>query len=1490
MTRYVLSLMVAMVLAMASAAHARTCNPAIPATAPDSRYTNHGDGTVTDKVTGLMWKWCAEGLSGADCGSGTVQYFAWPDALQQGQGSTYAGHSDWRLPDVKELASLVEERCYSPAINDALFPATPLGWFWSSSPFAGDSDGAWVVSFGYGGVYGYSRYGDDAVRLVRGGQWFGSWDDVPGTASATPAGGDWTTSPRSIDVSSNGATTIYFRMVNTYDGTTPPDPPVPSPWSNDGSISGASGTFQYYGNGGQLKKTKLRFVGCNSHGCGPASGVLNYTMDLRATAAGHGSVSNLGLSANPVTLGRDFGVNFSLTETTGNPKTYQKVAVAILQADDQLLFDCAVYDNITLSGHETWSDSAACQVYPTRPTGTYKAIVRGKLAGGSWFDFDTTGGKSNPVSFRAGTENPRTVAIGGRILDKAKNPVVNGWATLRAGGSFEQVLTDTNGNFSLQGSVGIGYSLDGEKAGACAGGGVGRTNNVTITPSMAGRPEYHTLTMQCADRSIPVIIIPGIMGSTKADMDDTCKVSDKDGCYPAMPASPAEASSYKILSPDVRGWLAPDEKDVAGRDALENALKAAGYHVEKLPWDWRVSTAEAAGRYLKTKIDQVKAARNVSYVHIVAHSQGGLVTRAYIQGLAKNENMQSIPYGNDIGTFIMLGTPNGGSANPYYMLEGGDPIRIDELLQETEASLYDITMFYSQTTNRLYKAYNGKNAIGFGSRNDYKVNRQDLLLFYVSRVKAARDLMAKDLLYCGDSAGDCQDKADTFNSGDTYSWLHAKLNDSASSGIKKLGKLGDPDPAKVQTYLLLSNSEKTINAIVVKKNDCYLSGDCSDDNRGTYQYGIPEKLYGYATASGDGTVEVNRARIPLGGKIDVSEFDAGPHAGLMKSFAPCVVHALNTGTTCTQANVVRPETAPVTRRAAAAAEAEAPNLTIRVDGNPQPYLIDPDELGSGVDTESGDIRQDIPGTEIMLLEGSSRIDVVSPGSGIYTLNLKGVSPDTYEVAIRYTDGDTISASRTVNGVYDAGEVVSFTFTLDPATEEIIRITPPLGMPANIKAGPVNGTTVLSWEAVAGAAGYRIYGKREEAAFFELLGTTTETSFDTATEWDESGAGEHWFYIVVAVDGEEAKSFFESSIDNRPIPRQLQVASAGSGAGLITSDPFGIDCGAACAAQFNSGVPVTLTAAPDATSSLTGWDGCTPDPDNGLICYVTMDTDKTVTATFDGADSTPPAEGQFGLWRENGQIALSWSGFVDSGSGLHDTVPYKLVRAEGATPPVDCAGPAVYEGAASSYDDATVENALGYGYRLCGYDKAGNGSAGLTAIAAPFLDADNDGIADDVDICPNDPDNDADNDGICGDVDGCPGFDDKADQDGDGVADGCDACPDDAGKSDSEGQCGCGNAETDTDLDGIADCVDDCPADPANDADKDGICGDVDNFPDEPIQPGDLNNDNAVNLSDAILALRAVGGLVSEAMPEADVNGDGRIGLAEAIYILRRMGE
>jgi len=151
-----------------------TCNAAVAATAPDARFTDNGNGTVSDSRTGLMWKQCSEGQTSATtpCTGGAALTFTWQQALQRadtvnGSGG-FAGHSDWRLPNSNELASLVERQCTNPAINATRFPNTVASYYWSSSPDAYSSASAWYVYFYNGYVNDNYKTSSYYVRLVRG--------------------------------------------------------------------------------------------------------------------------------------------------------------------------------------------------------------------------------------------------------------------------------------------------------------------------------------------------------------------------------------------------------------------------------------------------------------------------------------------------------------------------------------------------------------------------------------------------------------------------------------------------------------------------------------------------------------------------------------------------------------------------------------------------------------------------------------------------------------------------------------------------------------------------------------------------------------------------------------------------------------------------------------------------------------------------------------------------------------------------------------------------------------------------------------------------------------------------------------------------------------------------------------------------------------------------------------------------------------------------
>jgi hypothetical protein len=136
--------------------------------APGLKLEVEGD-LVTDTKTGLVWKRCAEGMAGKLCREGNLKKLSWKGALKYAEKHSFAGHDDWRLPNVKELSSIVEWKCFEPAADPALFPMPTQLVLWSSSPDIRNPGDAWMVDFKYGARKTQKGYSTNAVRLVRGG-------------------------------------------------------------------------------------------------------------------------------------------------------------------------------------------------------------------------------------------------------------------------------------------------------------------------------------------------------------------------------------------------------------------------------------------------------------------------------------------------------------------------------------------------------------------------------------------------------------------------------------------------------------------------------------------------------------------------------------------------------------------------------------------------------------------------------------------------------------------------------------------------------------------------------------------------------------------------------------------------------------------------------------------------------------------------------------------------------------------------------------------------------------------------------------------------------------------------------------------------------------------------------------------------------------------------------------------------------------------------
>jgi hypothetical protein len=154
---------------LSSPLQAQVCNPKITATAPNERYLDNNDGSVTDKKTGLEWSRCSIGQNWepGTC-VGDAQPLLWSIAsLVATTTESPANKNKWRLPELKELTELVELQCAQPAINITIFPATPAAAFWTGTRFANKDGSFWQVQFVLGKTVPERGDYTALVRLVR---------------------------------------------------------------------------------------------------------------------------------------------------------------------------------------------------------------------------------------------------------------------------------------------------------------------------------------------------------------------------------------------------------------------------------------------------------------------------------------------------------------------------------------------------------------------------------------------------------------------------------------------------------------------------------------------------------------------------------------------------------------------------------------------------------------------------------------------------------------------------------------------------------------------------------------------------------------------------------------------------------------------------------------------------------------------------------------------------------------------------------------------------------------------------------------------------------------------------------------------------------------------------------------------------------------------------------------------------------------------------
>jgi len=688
----------------------------------------------------------------------------------------------------------------------------------------------------------------------------------------------------------------------------------------------------------------------------------------------------------------------------------------------------------------------------------------------------------------------------GYVRDSNKNPINNATVFLDSlsvqadsKGYFEHypqhfdyhavenlsVQTDSKGYFEFKNIPCQTYSVYAEAP--------NRSRSQTYWTNIGASNPYLTyldITSFINPGTTPILLVPGIMGSSIG--------SNIFWQWPILPPDRIAWNSTAWGINDGTGLVTGGLYDmkhpttgvnIVGWFHLINYLKSHGYsmgdNLFTVPYDWRLPIKEATTIYLQKAIEDIKFQTASPKVHIIAHSTGGLMARYYIQNIEGGSA--------NIDHLAMVGTPNHGSANPYYMWFGGDPKLADDLTSNWDIGSA-ICNFYSHTTQSNYKLWHNGEPLFPESRLSWeppnwsdpksKIKAKN---FYQKEVREMFDLMSDDkflattFFYISFPFESCVPniflKELNYQSYFFPHWLEMDIKGFAGIG------------------------EATIDLIYV------------DEEVGMYSCGKP-KSGPHRSNDGDGTVLLSSATI---GNLTL-EAKPSSHSSLIKNFRSEIIEFI-TGESSQIQNTAM-ETVTTTA---------AFNLTFY--GPVSPFLVSPSGKMLGFNPFTDSMVNDFASADMKMDSESGFMVVQNPEQGIYSLSLTSSYQRNFWGEIGYSDETHIEQSPFA-GFIENG-VFIILFTVNSASSPVISIDSQLLPPEGLQADPVQNSglkTYLSWShgTQQTITGYKIYSRLDDEPYLSLLWTGEATNLTTSHVWSESSDITPNLYAVSAVlsDGTE----------------------------------------------------------------------------------------------------------------------------------------------------------------------------------------------------------------------------------------------------------------------------------------------------------------------------------------------------------------------------------